>query len=391
MNILYFAVIGDDSLGQTSGLTSKISAQCDSMNRLGHRVCLTRVFFNERLRSNDFPFQSKDVNISNKNSLSRRMQSINALALAASKDNYDVLYLRYPLGDIFLFRTLCKILKANSSLRIVIERQALEISEIKLLKGYTKYYKYLMEKLYGKKISHLAYLNICVTNEISKYIINKYSSNAIVVANGISDITNFSTKWVDDSSCLRLVFLGNLTHWTGLSDFLLYLRSKSFLYNTLPVTVDVIGDGVCKESLMQEFKAEIESKKVAFHGYLTGRKKYSIISSSHLGIGSLACDTRGLTEGSNLKIREYCALGLPFAKSDKDTDVNCSLDISDCYIDISANINGYENLLEYACIYILPKNREAARLKLITYTKEYLLWDSKMSKLLGMLDKCSNS
>ena len=58
-----------------------------------------------------------------------------------------------------------------------------------------------------------------------------------------------------------------------------------------------------------------------FHGFVTGESLDSLYNTCHLAIGSLGIHRVGLTQGSILKSREYCARGIPYMVACADPDI----------------------------------------------------------------------
>src|SRR5690606_16923866 len=88
------------------------------------------------------------------------------------------------------------------------------------------------------------------------------------------------------------------------------------------VFLHVVGDGLTKSSLENLVNEYELNQHVKFYGALGGEKLDTIFNISDIGIGSLAFFRKGTTKGSELKIREYTARGLPFIYSAEEPQID---------------------------------------------------------------------
>lgn len=74
----------------------------------------------------------------------------------------------------------------------------------------------------------------------------------------------------------------------------------------------IVGDGKIKKSLEEKVKEYKIEKYVKFYGKVGGEKLDELFSKSDFAIGALATYRKKAMKCSELKIREYCARGIPF-------------------------------------------------------------------------------
>ena len=126
-----------------------------------------------------------------------------------------------------------------------------------------------------------------------------------------------------DSHSLSLVFAGRIAHWHGLDRVLLglkqyYAGGKDQLASRISFTIIGQGDAsAALQHLTQQWGLE---SCVRFVGTQNAQELWTYYEQADLAVGSLARHRIGITEGTPLKHREYCAVGLPFVFAGGDAD-----------------------------------------------------------------------
>lgn len=148
-------------------------------------------------------------------------------------------------------------------------------------------------------------------------------SKTKVLGNGIDiDQIPFRTEapiW--PSRRLNLIGVASINYWHGfdrlfhaLAEFNIQVKKDYEIYFT------VVGNGLVLQDLKKlAIQLKIE-KFIEFTGPLYGQDLYQKYNFSHLAIGSLALYRKNLYVASELKAREYCAIGIPFLATGKDPD-----------------------------------------------------------------------
>ena len=104
-----------------------------------------------------------------------------------------------------------------------------------------------------------------------------------------------------------------------------------------------------------------------------------VVDGCDIALGSLGFHRTGLTGGSPLKAREYCARGIPFAIAYEDWDFPETFPFvyripkDDTPVDVSQVIQWYENLIKEHPNYSMEMRR---------YAEENLSWDAKMKPVI---------
>lgn len=213
--------------------------------------------------------------------------------------------------------------------KIVWESNTLLDYEIKtVLKGYDgflkspiwKSYLILQHSKYSKKIASLSKAIIAVTDQIRDDHLSKSKCNAVVISNGI-DVSKYPVCTTNqlDSEINFVMLLGTNAPWYGL-DLLVEAIHKS---NNKNFKVHIIG-GVNVDSTDSRI---MQKQKMTFYELNDYFDKLTNV----VGIGSLALFRNKLSEASTLKVREYCARGLPVLLNHVDTDINNDLEFFNTY------------------------------------------------------------
>ncbi len=160
------------------------------------------------------------------------------------------------------------------------------------------------------------------SNEGKWFLIGNKSKTKIM-GNGI-DVNQIPyrkdfPKWPNTQ--LKLIGVASINYWHGfdrlfkaIADFNFGSKKEYTIFFTL------VGGGAALQDLRTlAEKLQIE-QYIEFTGPLYGDDLYAKYSSAHLAIGSLALHRKNLSVASELKSREYCAIGIPFLATGKDPD-----------------------------------------------------------------------
>lgn len=209
----------------------------------------------------------------------------------------------------------------------------------------------------------------------------------IITSNGI-DITQFkpiNALKFDDT--LNIVGLANVQIWHGYDRIIKGLHEYYHTQNpSKKVMFHIVGAGKECEKLVELAKELKVSEYIFFHGAKFGDKLYDILNQCHMGTGALADFRVGMSNStvSPLKNREYCAFGLPFICTYKDSDLPDEfpfillMKADETAIDIAKVVKYFTNL--YAAI---PNYS----VDLHEFTRSNLSWESKLYGLKEWIDK----
>ncbi len=229
--------------------------------------------------------------------------------LYSRKNNYDLVVIRWVVGDVFTF-----------FVSIFLEKyltlhHTKEFEEAMLFGPVTSRLSRFIELVFGNFTLKRATGIAAVTDEILEYEFSRIYRGlegkrlpGFVLFNGINlaDIPSSADR---RGGPIKLLFLAaEFQPWHGL-DLLLKEVSRSSLLFELHL-VGKIGTKY------------IDDDRIIIHGSLDPLQIEELSADMDMGIGSLAMYRNGLKEGVTLKVREYLARGIPVYATHKDSAFN---------------------------------------------------------------------
>ncbi|SHH27977.1 glycosyltransferase [Thermosipho atlanticus] len=279
------------------------------------------------------------------------------------KQDIKVVYIRYPLFDLFFinFVKVCK----NRGLKILLELPTFpydkELSGIRLFVD--KFFRRFLYK----------YVDYIVTYSKHETI---FGIRTIKIENGIDVESIKVSKQAKESNTLDLIGVAYVNKWHGYDRVITGVAEYYKKNPRKEVVFHIVGNGPELENLKVLTKKLNLEKYVKFYGFKSGDELDKILDNCDIGIGSLGMHRIGLEKGFTLKLREYCAKGIPFIYGyfDKDfEDFKYSLRVpnDDSPIDIEKIINFYETI----------KNENYVE-KMRKYAIEKLSWNTKIKPVI---------
>lgn len=225
----------------------------------------------------------------------------------------DIVYFRGLLPSPFLVKALVKPRRA----KVVFEIQSIEEMEARMIKARSMYW---MTRLFAGSVLRHCDGIVGVTDEITGYyrtLSGKPGLFCATVGNGISvgDVPIRNAPDFRDGK-LELLCVGKIAGWHGI-DRLVRGMAKN---REQKITLHIAGVGAGIEELKNMISDLGLENNVIFHGFKTGIDLDELFDKCHIAAGSLAIHRKGLSETSELKVREYCARGIPFFCSAEDGD-----------------------------------------------------------------------
>ncbi len=386
MKILYNTLLGEYNSAQTAGVQQKVISQARALGKLGVEcdlklITTTNVPQNV-IAENATQFELQPLK--SKNHILRRKEIFDLFYKNTLSHDYDIVYIRYPLAGPYFVNYLRKI---HNRTKVITEHQSIEPQELLSIRSMNRLLKYVSELAYRRSVKKYTYGIVSVTAEIEKYQLGILGKKmmSLVIGNGI-DVASIPTRstWNDENT-IRLLFVGNISPWHGLDKLIIGLSERGFSYKRIPVSVEIIGKGSSYYELRKLVAALGREKVVAFHGFLQGEQKYEIMSSCDIAIGSLASERRSLRESSNIKLREYCAFGIPFVKSDIDADFDFSARTDPFVLTVRDDIqkDWLGRMLEFA---LRVKGDHTIFYDMRRYAEDALDWTVKLDALVKCLE-----
>tara|TARA_R100001143_G_scaffold57496_1_gene54793 strand:- start:3892 stop:4971 length:1080 start_codon:yes stop_codon:yes gene_type:complete len=154
-----------------------------------------------------------------------------------------------------------------------------------------------------------------------------------------------------------------------------YLRKPDYNHKKA-VKFYIVGDGPLRKEWEELTNKLGINEEIIFTGIQKGEKLHEIFSNAHIAVGSLTPYRNRMSIASEIKLREYCARGIPFIKTTEDPDFPNELDFifhlenSDKIINLDEIIDWYQDLT-YPGLH--TRIRGYAKMKL-DYKKKELLY-----------------
>jgi glycosyltransferase involved in cell wall biosynthesis len=209
---------------------------------------------------------------------------------------------------------------------------------------------------------------------------------AIATDNGV-DVGSMRVLQPPGGAGLELLGLANLSPWHGYDRVIAGLARYRADGGLRAIRFHVVGEGVELPRLRAQAEAAGLHDEVVFHGARSGAALEAILAGAHVGMSSLGMH-RIRTDTSNIKSREFCARGLPFAIGYADRDFGPELPFvfhapaTDAPLDVAALAAWYDGLRARQ-----PDYPAAMR----AYAEQRLGWATKMKPVLEYLDQTTGA
>lgn len=375
--MLQYLIVTDDS--PESGVLKKARYQVDALNALGMQAEL--VILTQEIRSREETGPVRYVyfdKLRNPSFFSRflRAQKIRALIseIITSLGQTDILYYR-AFGSVMLSYLPRTFFRPFRQCRVVSEHNSIEWREL-LLEG--SYRAVIQNIVLGNLIIGQSDGIIGVTEEISRHWQRRLFYRNIPCATIPNGFFVSAVPVRKLPSCtkgeLHVLFVGNISRWHGLDRF---IGGMAAYRGDVGVNVHIVGDGDERESLEALAHTLGVTGSVHFHGFLSGADLDTVFDRCHIAIGSLGIHRNGMKEASALKVREYCARGIPFMISNNDPDFPAtfpyclSLPPNDAPISMDTVIGFYHRVFA----------RQSHQAEMRAYAEDHLDWPVKMLSL----------
>lgn len=373
------------SLSEYSGIDKKVLSQYKALKNNGLDIELCYINRSENIIERKI-FQ-KDIllkKINYKNKLLKRIKSILLRWCFKDVENYifknqiKFIYIRYEFASNYGFIKFLKNLK-KKDIKILIEIPTYPYDQELLNRNLQLRLRFFIDKYYRKNLRE--YVDKIITFSNDKEI---YGISTINISNGI-DLEKIEILKKNKSKKIRFIGVAGLSFWHGFDRFILSLKKYYENKYKEEIIFNIVGEGDKKylnklEKLVKENKLE---KYVIFHGVKSGEELDEIYNNSDIALSSLGEYRRGLKKACILKVREYCAKGIPFILGYEDDDFQEELPFyykvtnDDSLLDIEEIVRWYKNLK------ILPE-------EIRKYAEENLSWNIKMKKVIEEIKKGDN-
>lgn len=361
------------------GLANKMFAQKEAFIENGVEVDL--IYY----EGGAVIFNGKDISTSdNQNKWSRRInnyiRSYDIIIKNGNIASLDFIYIRYPLSTPFFIQFLKRIKKINNTIIIIIEIPSypydLEKKTLrqKVFLWLDKWCNPLLKKFVDRIVTYSSYDKI--------FGIPSFSTDN----NGI-DINTIKLR--DFKACsndsIYLIGVAGLSRWHGYDRV---IEGLSDYYEQVDIRIKVyfviVGEGPELAFLMELTTNKKLHDFVTFVGKKEGKELDELFKISDIAIGSLGLHRLKISKGSTLKVREYCARGIPFVIGYEDVGFKLPFKflLKVSAEDVSLNINDVVSF--YFKVYTRHPNYA---LEMRQYASNHLTWKSKISPIVKKIQE----
>lgn len=349
------------NINLTIGIKKKIMAQCRVFQKVLGKTYYT-------MYAGQMMYLLQEEQIVDKEFASTQKMCNEVLLQWIGKYDIDQVYIRYDLSDIWFIKFL-KALK-DRSIKCVLEFPTFPYDG----EGWGR--RPIEDNYYREQIHQ--YIDCCTTYSNYNTV---FEIPCITLVNGVNIEEQPPKKYRKPDGSIILAAVATMSKWHG------YERVIQGMYNYYSnggqrnIIFNVVGDG----DQIQYYKKIVDEyqlcEHVAFHGQLSGTKLDDIYDNSDIAIGSLGFYKINLYSNAPIKLREYCARGIPFVYGYDDISFSennyFAYRISNdaTLVDIKKIIEFYETV--YDGRDFIKDMRE--------YTLRYLTWDKILQPVIDYL------
>lgn len=368
MKIIFFSLIEEEILG----VRKKIKAQVKSLEKLTRskvieaRIEKENFYFGEK-RILEYKFKKDFFN-----KILKKIALVKILSRLKEREYYeniDVIYIRNfkctPMSISWL-----RFLK-KQDLKILLEIPTYPYDrEIRDNNSIAIRFLVWLDKIYRKKL--YLYVDKIITFSEDKEIFNIPCIN---ISNGI-DLEEVKLTKKEKHTDINFISVSQCHFWHGIDRFLYSLFQYRKNGGKEKIKFHIVGEGIETPKLKKIVEDNLELQDiVVFHGFKSGKDLDEIYNNSDIALGSLGFNRINLEKGSTLKMREYCAKGIPFVVGYDDTSFSKDLPF---YYQVSND----ESLLDIEKIIEWYKNLKVTPEEIRKYAEDNLTWDKQMKKVI---------
>jgi len=207
-----------------------------------------------------------------------------------------------------------------------------------------------------------------------------FGASAVMISNGINVSEYKFRKWIPKSKIILLA-VANIQLWHGYDRVIKGLGSYYATGGTIDIEFHVVGEGRVKEDLVKLAANQNLNKRIIFHGVKSGTDLDELFDSADIGISVIGGYRQGAHYASPIKVREYCARGLPYVTAINDFDIpddftwNLCIPNDDTPLDIAS-------VIEFYSICVSRKN-DIYEMRL--FAEKKLSWETQLEKVINHL------
>lgn len=290
-----------------------------------------------------------------------------ALKKVLKKVKIDYIYMRYKIVSGKAIRTFKKF-KAEGG-KLIVEIPSYNSKE-QVLSGFRKLIQRVMS-MYQKKLPlYVDLYTIIGADDVTLH----EGKPAICISNGVC-VENFAKHDCEVKGEIHILALASMRRWHAYDRL---IKGLAEYKGETPVYIEMVGndgDGSLKE--WQELSIDLGVDEfVNFRGGMYGEELTKMMNECQVAAATLGLHRNENTVGSVLKVREYCARGIPFVYGYDDT----CLDGDEVFALKVANDDSSVNIDELVKWVSNISNDGKVADKMRDFAKEKLSWEAQLSQ-----------
>lgn len=217
----------------------------------------------------------------------------------ARKYNIKRVYIRYAFSDIWFLDFLCELKKRG--IKVVLEFPTIPYD------GERGYPVPMEDRYYREQLCQYVYC--CTTYADYKTVFN---IPCIPLTNGVDMKEHKAKQYREKDGRIILVAVAVMGKWHGYERVIQGIHEYYSHGGKVNIIFKLVGNGgqlAYYNRLVNEYKL---CEHVLFCGHLEGENLNEIYDYSDIAVGSLGLYKTGIQSAAPIKLREYCARGIPF-------------------------------------------------------------------------------
>lgn len=362
--------LNSNDYSENSGVQKKISAQIESLIKLGFKVDILGRFDDISSRKYHLNYEVIQDSTYSSNILYEilsffKIPKVKKILEIIEKEKYDYIFIRRRPLTYGMISFLKKI--KNNNILWDIPTYPYDEEDKKIKNKILLFF----EKVFFRNKLRL-YVNKIITLTEDKEIFN---IKCINIVNGI-DLRKITLKKINFSKEVSILSVSTCHEWHGIDRFLYSLLQYRKNGGKEKIKFHIVGEGTEIPKLKKIVEDNIELQDIViFYGFKAGEELDEIYNNSDIALGSLGFNRINLEKGSTLKMREYCAKGIPFVVGYNDTSFSKDLPF---YYQVSND----ESLLDIEKIIEWYKSLKVTPEEIRKYAEDNLTWDKQMKKVI---------
>ncbi len=364
--ILLFSKLNRDD-PRLSGVVKKIRAQAIAFRKLGYQVD-TLFTYNggvvvESSRSSRLmPFKGWYPTVG----LKRQVMFLKTLATALPIAKYDVVYIRHHMATPLYNFMLKRWKRFHPKLQIVFEIPTYPYKDSS--DAFSFKFKLVIDDLSRSSLKKIG----SFLTTYSKHT-ELFGLPAVPLCNGVDvhKIKRINTA-PEFKGKLHVLAVANLSPWHGYDRIIKGFKDDQHAANTV---FHIVGYGSEHAKLIELAETNKVKEHIRFYGFTDGDALSKLFQKAHIAVGSLAMFRLSLDYGSPLKLREYCARGIPFIFAYDDPDFPESFPFAQQYLNDDSEITPTMLHSFYQSIKTVSSD---IPLDMRAYAQKHLTWDAKL-------------